>query len=169
MQLISSMCIILNNGHKDTLKMCYPSSLTYMYDLTSCSNTELQCTEDSRKPTPSCSETVWFKVYACLQCMHACRFKYIKGYPLPKQVLVDHWQVYITKTPNVNIIVSIEQAICFKILKQLKKGVLHKHLATNPLSFGCECFCLKSSKRFCYIVILSCSTTLNGSPVLEEQ
>ena len=34
-------------------------------------------------------------------------------------MLVDHGQVYIMKTPNVNIIVCIKQVIYFKILKQL--------------------------------------------------
>ena len=37
-------------------------------------------------------------------------------------------------------------------IDRTKKGTLHKHLATNALCFGCECFCLKSSKRFWQLI-----------------
>lgn len=68
MQLISSMCIILSNGHKDTLKMCYPSSLTYMYDLTSYSWDALTLSYSVQK-TQGNLRPVLQKRYD-LQCMH---------------------------------------------------------------------------------------------------
>lgn len=34
-------------------------------------------------------------------------------------MIIEHWEVYIMETPNVNIIVYIKQVINFKILKYL--------------------------------------------------